>query len=346
MALFDAHPRLRATAFEKAVRDRVNDSKALTSRGTMVLYWLLRKHEARDFLYDVNLEERAAELKKRYPVEALLEEAVAPERQHIVPYKRLKMLFGLEGGARPGRHDVHDIGNLTYISSGLNGFVLGVGSRPLKLDAEETANREAHCLPGELLDPYRRLAAVEWGHLDRAKRQGRLRDYRSFCSVRRRWIQQRIVEWERELRDAASGVSTDANPSIRLIEPRVDDLMRLMGFPDDVTAALVGLCDGGRPQVREDGDALRVSLPRRNGKSRIQMLRVEVRRRDGTVVLKLRDGALRQRFVRQYPGFDGGLDHKYNLHLDVRDSAASVIGILNWLAQQKSRAAGEPDRQP
>ncbi len=136
MSLFDAHPRLRVTAFERAVRDRVNDAKALTSRGTMVLYWLLRKQQARDFSYDVNLEERAAELKKRYSVEALLEEAVAPERQHIVPYKRLKVLFGLEGGARPGRHDAHDIGNLTYISSGLNGFVLGVGSRPLKLEAE------------------------------------------------------------------------------------------------------------------------------------------------------------------------------------------------------------------
>ncbi len=158
-------------------------------------------------------------------------------------------------------------------------------------------------------------------------------------------IQQRIVEWERELRDASSGRSPDAIPSIRLIDPRVDDLIRLMGYPGDVTAVLVALCDGGKPQVKEEGAVLRISLRGPKGQSQAQMLRVDLRRGDGTVALKLRD-PLRQRFVRQYPGLQGGIDHKGNLHLDVRESAASVIGILTWLAQQKSRAAEGPDQQP
>ena len=55
------------------------------------------------FRSDINtISEKADELRKQYGgTEDTLCEAVEAEKQHIVPYKRLKKVFHLEGKARP-----------------------------------------------------------------------------------------------------------------------------------------------------------------------------------------------------------------------------------------------------
>ena len=142
-------------------------------------------------------------LRKRYRAdsEPVLSELLESERQHLVPYRHLKEIFGLEG-ARPGRHAVNDIGNLTFISAGLNSFKTGVGDDPLNLTDEPEENRERHFLnEPDVLADYQTVCGVDQ-ESGVTLRQAEKR-YAIMCKNRKVEIADALVERDAELRAQA-----------------------------------------------------------------------------------------------------------------------------------------------
>jgi hypothetical protein len=161
-----------------------------------------------------------------------------------VPYERLKQLYGLTG-SRPGRHQAHQLGNLTYISEGLNGIRTGVGSRALKLDDEPAENRAAHLIDdGDLRTAFRNSCLAPGGaEPQRVETRGA---FEHFCSARGRLIADDLIQWEADLRTAASARSRVAYSSApRLVVPGPEDLVRAAGYAEPVTEALLGLLHVG-----------------------------------------------------------------------------------------------------
>ena len=122
---------------QRSVQAGVADADSIQARYTLLLVLAVAQEKYPRFLrLRQPTPEKASLLLRRHGgKEAVLSAPVTPDKQHIVPYKILRRLFELEGGGRPGRHPVNDIGNITYISRGLNSFVTGVGSKPLRLKA-------------------------------------------------------------------------------------------------------------------------------------------------------------------------------------------------------------------
>jgi hypothetical protein len=198
---------LRPRMTKKAIARGVEKAQSLTSRYTLLTYWLLRSRMARDFSYDQNAKDPAA-LRHKYGAgaEPELTDRLAPQKQHLIPYASLKVMFGLKG-ARLGRHEVNDLGNLTYISAGLNGWERGVGANSLDLAAEPTKNREAHLVAGRAcLTDYRAILANP---------KSTKKKYRSFCRRRRNVIKLAFVAWERSVSGLAPASVDDVEAAPR-----------------------------------------------------------------------------------------------------------------------------------
>lgn len=93
------------------MRRGVASARSLQDRYVLLLYWLLRKLGAKDFVY-ANLD-RLGRKPKPDHAEFELEEGVEPEKQHLVSYSRLAVAYGITGRVRVSSHKVNDIGNLT-----------------------------------------------------------------------------------------------------------------------------------------------------------------------------------------------------------------------------------------
>jgi hypothetical protein len=136
----------------KALKDRMTPSalggrlqyaNSIQSRYVLLLYWLQRSLGARDFLY-----EHVRQPHNLTGPEVLLEEAIEPEKQHLLPFIKAQKLYGGEL-RRAGSHLVNSIGNLTYISHELNDFDGGLGEHFARLDLEPAENLKAHLLVDE-----------------------------------------------------------------------------------------------------------------------------------------------------------------------------------------------------
>jgi hypothetical protein len=226
------------------IADAVKEADSLTNRYVLLLYWLLRFRGAADFSYNSNLDEsQAQKLKKLYGTEgtAPLSEAVGAERQHLVPYSTLKQIYQLEG-PRPGKHPVNDLGDLTYISAGLNGLA-GLAERPLALEHEPHENLERHFLANEaVLDRYKTLTDV-------VKRTttspSRLKSsYAEMCDIRKRMLGDAFFDWKERLRAAGSaGHCGGIRWARREVKEAIED--RLLTFPDDIVSCSAQLLQAG-----------------------------------------------------------------------------------------------------
>jgi len=339
LALFNNHRELSPASIRTAIQAGVDGAQSLTARYTLVLYWLLRSQHAKDFLDEGNASKKGMELKRSEPA---LCEQVSPEKQHIVPYSRLKDVFKLHG-ARPGRHEVHDIGNLTYISSWQNSFETGVGSRPLQLANEPPANLDAHLLGGAgLLKAYKGACK----HPDsRIARRHAKDHYREFCRLRREAIKEKLIEWEMELRSANDDPDVlRLIPAVRLINPQIDDDIRGLRYPAAVAECLIRLCDqNGMQKVLNKKSYLSISYRLKTpGKPGVQVLRIDLQE-DGTMLgLKLAGAKLRAKFRRRYPEKQVGTGKKSVCHVETGDeNAAGVVAVLNWIAKQLSPPIGK-----
>ena len=176
ISLIDQTDALRRDPIDRTVRTGIGRAQSLTDRFALVLYRLLRHQGARDFSYEQNLGHEPSKLTEMItwssaaqpkrdgePPEARIEKSAKPEKQHIVPVSLLKQVYGLSEGSRPGRHEINAIGNLTYMSGCLNGYVLGVGPSPLKLrDEPDAAVLGAHML-GPLVDSFEEACRLAGG---------------------------------------------------------------------------------------------------------------------------------------------------------------------------------------
>jgi hypothetical protein len=87
------------------IQETLRTSRSWNSTASFVLYWLLRRCKAEDLL------------KPGQVVDA----TSAPQADHIVAYAKLKGAYGLgERRNRPGRHEIHGLGNITWIPGSSN----------------------------------------------------------------------------------------------------------------------------------------------------------------------------------------------------------------------------------
>jgi hypothetical protein len=336
LTIFERGP-LDQRRLSKAIREGVNDAQSLTSRYALMLYWLLRKKKAKDFSYKTNLEpEKARRLRDRYSTktEPAISERVNPERQHIVPYKILKEVFKLSG-SRPGRHEVHDLGNLTHISQGLNGFSDGLGSQTLRLRKESESNLAAHLLSDSAI-----LEAFE-----RACQRHTPATYRNFCSLRRKHIVESFIDWVTEAADAGKSrrVPRVEAPTRRLIVPRLEDRVRDFGYAPALTTHLVELVDLGLEKWSngsEDDEEFRLAL---RYASRQQRLRLDLVRGGGRMKLKLKDARLKAKVKKQFPNLST-TENKNALicSMDTANRAGvrKSAKILEWLRNECAKTSG------
>ena len=318
----------------KRIHAGVTNAQALTDRFVLMLYWLLRKRGALDFSYERNLTPaKVVALRKRYGTNAEpeLHEALEAERQHLVPYRHLKEIFGLDG-ARPGRHAVNDIGNLTFISAGLNSFRTGVGDEPLNLKDEPKENLERHLLDDpDVLADYRRICEAGQGSEPAPRQTEKL--YSRMCKNRRAQIAVAMVAREAELRSRAEAErphAADVHPARHLIKPAPED--HLAGYAPELAKRLARLVQGGmRMNVRKaEAIALRHKPPR--GK---QLLRIDLAPDGAQIGFKLANHGFADAFARSFPAIK--VDEKKNskrckLATDDPAGCARAAEVLDWVA--------------
>jgi hypothetical protein len=285
---------LSSRSIRKAI-DKGVGRRSLTNRYTLMLYWLLRSRGAKDFDYAFNLPDGGAAIKSRYGIahEAELIEKVQPQKQHLVPYARLKEIFDLVG-ARPGRSEAHDIGNLTYISAALNDLT-GLSARPLQLQHEPPENREAHLLKKAFLAAFKKACDAD---LKTAKT-----NYAAFCSSRRKLIVDELVKWEQTARTAGGAPAPDLTPLTRRIKQRDDDVIRGLGYSPTVTGLLYELSVQHSLERGRSKDA-RWSIVRKlktAPRTYHQVWRIELWSAGKIIRLKLDDDVLLSGFKRRFP---------------------------------------------
>lgn len=234
-------------------------------------------------------------LRKKYPREPELTIAVNAEKQHIIPYKRLKEIFELTTGPRLGSHFVNDIGNLTYISELFNGFAVGIGSKALNLDAEPKDNLRAHFL----LDDRSDLLGLYTLACNSTRRKAARRAYKRFCVARRELIASAFVDWAEELSSVEMHPAAPQLPIPRVVSPTDVDLIASLGFDNVLTAALLKLRlrDDARsaPENQKQNGEMRFAVvQRRSGGRSTQRLRVDIDRPARLIKLKVSDPELRE----------------------------------------------------
>jgi hypothetical protein len=243
--------------------DWLKDSNTLRDRYVLMLYWLLRKRGARDFSYS-NVNERGLRLCEiqESPLycqngkEAELEEKVKPEKQHLLPYSRLGNLYNIEKRGRASRHEVNNIGNITFISQKLNSYDTGLGSYPIKLDLDHPGNLESHFLGAAKVKPAyddavqkasayddalqmpRNTQATPSGKNTAEVREEARKAFERFCEARRKLIEESLVEWVEKL---GSLTIEDRVRPWRLVDPTLQDQVRGLDYPDDIEDAVLDL---------------------------------------------------------------------------------------------------------
>lgn len=224
----------------RALSERLAFSNSLQGRYVLLLYWLERSLNARDFSYSSNKEQLARPESFQGITELLIDRSAEAERQHLVPYARLRGLYGdlRELSRRMGTHKANNIGNITYISHRLNSYDEGVGENALNLGGECPANLRAHFLSD--ITPAMNSAG----------------SFEAFCGERREAIARGFLAWLDRLSDEAL---TEV-PAPSRIKPtpaeyadyaHMADEIRALQFDDEVEELLVDIsCACRRMPIR------------------------------------------------------------------------------------------------
>jgi hypothetical protein len=282
------------------LEERLEYANSLSNRRVLMLYWLLRKRGARDFLYEQLSPGPEAPLQPGQ--EVLIDSAVHPEKQHVVPYSLLTGPYGITGRGRISSHVVNNIGNLTYISNRLNHFDTGLGANPLQLELERGKNMrnlEAHFLADHrALEKYSCLLDL----VERREQTGDTADetirkrFEEFCALRRQAIASGFHAWVDELESAskfseATAVRTE--PAPRLFWRSVSDHIRALEYDNHIEDELHRLHDAGL--VKPRWVAGRDSEDRRLASLHIAVRKPEKRQRLMDLTLEVERMTLRLR---------------------------------------------------
>ena len=218
----------------------LNESNALQDRYTLLLYWLIRKNNAKDFLYEFLDENHRKAMLDRYgsdyEQEVIISDRVNPEKQHIVPYNLLTTLYEIKARGRISRHIANNIGNITYISQAENSFETGLGDMRARLEQEPRDNLRNHFLFDSSKSGILRLflTAAETGRKKKRKKKA----FERFCKIRRDLIAQEFSGWIKEMRSYPV-LDEGIEPTRRQLNQQDEDHVRAMGYPDPLRNTLV-----------------------------------------------------------------------------------------------------------
>ena len=269
------------------------NASTLNDRYVLMLYWLLRRRKAVDFVYGQLPEEQRKTLSAR---ELPVAKAANPEKQHICPSSALgRWIYGGGGRITTSRHVANNIGNLTYISQALNGLG-GLADTWMDTDMELAAadNLDRHFLAGASLERYGDLRRQT---LAKDLKPADEKTYGSFIAERRALIQQAFESWLVELESGFADCSASIEPEQRLANRQPADFVRALEFPDTIEDALIAFAHQ-YANVRTTEDPKRsgrvVFKVRESGKAsafRVEAIaasrRIEIERRTGHKVYEL-----------------------------------------------------------
>ena len=229
------------------------EADSIQNRYVLLLYGLVRRNRARDFSW------------KNVPGNKLMQdqeseivcETCSPEKQHIVPFSCLKEAIGDGKAKRGSRHHFNNIGNLTYISSELNGLGTGLEQTPINRQYEPRENQIAHFMQdgentddiGPLYDEVKRLV---WDEKETSSDDVESK-YKRFCAARRALIAKGFESWLddlklRSLALMAKDKTKGEDVRMKAITPRcverkylpVTQQIRSMNYLNHIEDALVG----------------------------------------------------------------------------------------------------------
>lgn len=226
-----AWPHGKSTELKTALAN----SSTLNDRYVLMLYWLIRRRKAVDFVYGQLPEEQRKALPGR---ELPVAKDASPEKQHVCPSSSLgRWIYGGGGRITTSRHAANNIGNLTYISQALNGLG-GLADTWMDTDMESAAadNLDRHFLAGASLEKYGELRRKS---LAKDLKPADEKTYESFIAARRALIQQAFESWLLELEAGFTDCSASIEPEQRLANRQPADFVRALEFPDMIEDALI-----------------------------------------------------------------------------------------------------------
>lgn len=244
-------------ALEPHLTGRLKDANSVQDRYVLLLYWLERQARAKDFTYAQLGEDRALPLRR---AERPICAKAAPEKQHLVPYSKLKEPYAIRSRGRLSSHRINNIGNLTYISHELNSFDGGLGARALDLALEReraSENLRAHLLAGQqdgedLVAAFRDAMVALESSNSRAEQR---RLFEGFCQARRDLIVDGFLRWVAELETEAKVVQPlehRTEPTARLFATSLADRVRLLDYHNAVEDIVLALVAGSTEHTNED----------------------------------------------------------------------------------------------
>jgi hypothetical protein len=334
--VLDRHRLLRDFVIRHKVRVGLKDAKSLNHRFVLMTYWLIRGAGGRDFRYATNDVRNRAALRKTYKREPVLSEAVRSERQHIVPFKRLKAIFNIEA-TNVGDHEANDVANLTYISGALNSFDRGLGSHPMKLLDEPRANLNAHML----------RASPTWVRLyskicDSSESSSQARsNYLRWCKLRRRLIERRFLKWVAEVTRRGRRYNRPRLGRMRprqTLRPAIESSIRGLGYRTRLEGRLVILC-GRLTKARVSKSKALLSYQYKSKRGRV--LRVDLKR--GGIVLRIRDKTLATALKRRFPRIKLAPGKKGSTKCPLDSRRPLATQVITWLTNRRELGAGGAD---
>lgn len=256
------------------LNEQLKYSNSLYDRMVLLLYWLERKHEIKDFSYSQLSDKKQERLKPGH--EKVICEQVNPEKQHIIPYSEIREVYGLQDSKRISSHEINNIGNLTYISQDLNSFEKGVGPEFIILSANNSDVLKAHYLNDpELLYKYNEICSL----LAERKIGGNQNDARIkkaftfFCKRRRELIAKGFLDWLSDIECESvvhEEIEERTEPETRIFEPSARDYIRRYDYPNTIEDCLLRIVTTDR--VTPDYSKTQ------NGEKAISRLRIFTRR--------------------------------------------------------------------
>lgn len=224
---------------KRHLRRSLEQANSLMDRYVLMLYWLLRRNEATDFLCPWLEEMRLKAIEEEVGRRAApLNAGVDPEKQHVVPYSTLEVLYDIKSRGRISRHGANNIGNLTYISHALNNHRTGLGADALRLGEEkDKENLRNHFLEGgkglhKLFKDIVEKAASRKGTSRRL--------FERFCRIRRERIARGFAKWVNE-EPLDRILEERVEPDKRRFYDTLEDTVRATNYPDAIKDALYDL---------------------------------------------------------------------------------------------------------
>ena len=226
--------------FPEDLTDRLKQSQSTQGQLVHVLYWLLRRKGACDLL------DPGVSLCKGVPGGLQVD--------HVIPYARLKQSWGL-GRYRPGKHEIHDLANLTVLPGDTN---WGKGGDWLETEKADDDELRRHFL----LEPgVSRGDSQVLQHMDRvreaveAKNHNDVKEaFEDFRDARRALIVTAVGDWLNELKDPHTLGWSSIEAGLPLLEMSRVDRCRAWGmengWADRVKNAMLFLVREQTPKWR------------------------------------------------------------------------------------------------